>query len=435
MGPRLLSSLLAAMAGQALGADLTLVVQVPASTPAGDTVYIAGDFQGWNPGSPAHALTDNADGTHQITLSLPDNQPIEFKFTRGDWSRVEKGPGGEEIPNRAHTPAGTQTLNLTVENWADINGNSTITGDVTTFSLPNFYNNRRVWIYLPPGYDASTDRYPVLYMHDGQNLFDDATSFSGEWGIDETCEQLITDGEIEPVIVVGIDNGGASRIFEYTPFVDPSFGGGGGDTYLQNVRDILVPHINATYRTRTGPENTFIAGSSLGGLISAYAGYAHADTWGRVGAFSPSYWYANQQMATFASLNGRPAGLERFYHDYGTGESQQGAFNSFNLVLLSQGFVAGDDFDSVLATGHQHNEFYWRLRAPDALRFLIDPARCAADVNADGVASPADFTAWLGCFNDPASAPFCGNADVNASGTIDPADFTAWLAAFNAGCD
>ena len=419
-------------------ASLTLNVTVPANTPPADTIYVAGDFQGWNPGSPAYALSPQPNQTWQIVLTLPDNTPIQFKFTRGDWSRVEKGPSGEEIANRTHTPVGTQTLNLTVANWADIQP-STITGHVESFQFAPFLSGRRIWVYLPPDYfepDQSNAHYPVLYMHDGQNLFDDATSFAGEWHADEAAETLIAGAEIEPIIIVGIENGPA-RCDEYTPYADGSLPctGGGGEAYLQAIRDVLIPEVNARYRTRTGPDNTSMCGSSLGGLISAYAGYAHADTWGRVAAVSPSYW-ANQQLFTFATQTGRPATLARFYQDMGTSE---GASNITHLrtmrdIALAQGFVLDDDLKHVEAAGASHNEFFWSLRFPDILRFLIDatppPPACPADLDGDDDTDVFDFAVMAASFGTSVT-PGTG-ADLDGDGVVSVFDFALFAAGF--GC-
>ena len=353
-------------------AATTFLVSVPSSTPPDDTVFIAGDFQGWDPGHPAYALTKQPDGRWAITLNLANGQPIQFKFTRGDWGRVEKGPNGEEIANRTLTPSGDQTVELAVARWAD---QGTITGHVETFSTPGFLGGRRCWIYLPPGYSESMQRYPVLYMHDGQNLFDVRTSFAGEWMVDETCESLILGGEIDPLIVVGIENS-AARCTEYTPWVDPGVScGGGGDAYLSAIRDLLIPAIDAAYRTLPGPQNRWMCGSSLGGLISAYAGCAYDATWGRIAAVSPSYWWANRMMLTYASQQSKPS-LQKFYQDMGTAEGASAIQNLRDMrdIMLGQGFVVDDDFRSLEAPGHAHNEFYWAQRMPEILRFIANPA-------------------------------------------------------------
>ena len=144
---------------------------------------------------------------------------------------------------------------------------------------------RRIWVYLPGDYAISEKRYPVLYMQDGQNLFDVKTSFSGEWEIDEYLDSIDYAG-----IVVGIDNGGDLRINEYNPNDNEEFGLGLGRQYLQVVTSILKPYIDERFRTIPGPGHTSIAGSSMGGLISFYAGLYHPKVFGAVGVFSPSFW-------------------------------------------------------------------------------------------------------------------------------------------------
>ena len=420
---RPVAPILALLTTPALAADLTLLVDVPAGTTP--PVHVAGSFQGWNPGSNAHRLTAQPDGRYAITLDLPDNTPIQFKFTRGSWDTVEKGPNGEEIPNRTHTPSGTETLELAVATWGG--GGSTITGDVTTFTHAPFLNGRRVWVYRPPGYADSTDHYPVLYMHDGQNLFDTQTSFAGEWRVDEACEALIASGEIEPIIVVGIDNG-PNRCGEYTPWRDNGIGcGGQGDAYLAAIRDLLIPEIERRYRTQAG--EAYMAGSSLGGLISAYAGYAF-DDWSRVAAVSPSYWFNGAAMVPHAQQAGRPPSLERFYQDFGTAEGSLTPFNQMRTVALGQGFVEGDDFRSVVASGHTHSETYWAQRVPDLLRFLIDAPACGdADLDANGALDLADLNAFVSAFLAMTPA-----ADFDGNGVHDLADVVAFVTAFNAGC-
>lgn len=424
----LAAGFVAIAAALANAASTTFLVSIPDNTPPADTVYIAGDFQGWNPGSPAHALTQQPDGRWSITLNLTDGAEIQFKFTRGSWARVEKGPSGEEIPNRRFTPVGVQTVELTVANWADIVP-STVTGHVEFLTHAPFLNGRRCWVYLPPGYHESLRHYPVLYMHDGQNLFDQAASFAGEWRVDETCEALIAAGEIEPIIVVGIENAGASRCNEYTPWPDQGAGcGGGGNAYLTAIRDILMPEIDQRYRTRAG--DNFMAGSSLGGLISAYAGYAF-DAWPRVAAVSPSYWFSGAQMLSYAQAAGRPASFARFYQDIGTAESGQANVNTMRTIALAQGFVEGQDFLTLVAQGHGHNEASWALRLPNILRFLIDaPNDCGpADLNADAVLDLADINAFVQAFSAQHPA-----ADLDGNGIFDLADISAFVAAFGAGC-
>jgi predicted alpha/beta superfamily hydrolase len=251
-----------------------------------------------------------------------------------------------------------------------------ISGDVRVLSLPEFLGGRRVWVYLPPGYAAQpARRYPVLYLQDGQNLFDAAASYSGEWGVDEACERLIRAGRVRPLVVVGVDNGGASRLAEYTPWPDPEHGGGAADAYLDALEQVLMPEIARRYRLLGGPRNTFIGGSSLGGLLSAYAGFSRPGTWGGALALSPSYWWAGEKFASW--LEGRPRPpLKFFYQDMGTregGEPQTHlrALGRVEALAAAAGFRDGVDFFSLTAPGHTHSEGAWRERFPAALELLL----------------------------------------------------------------
>jgi predicted alpha/beta superfamily hydrolase len=392
--PRAFAATLAAIASLAFAAaasagSYTLQVTVPRSTPVADVVYVAGDFQGWNPN--ANPLVKQSSSVWKTTITYAGTGPttIQFKFTRGAWTNVEKGYDGEEIANHSLTVTDGGTYALSVLTWADL---GTITGDVRSFMYAPFLGGRKCWVYLPPGYDASSDRYPVLYMHDGQNLFDVRTSFGGEWHVDETCDQFIAAGQVAPVIVVGIENG-PNRIAEYTPWPDANYAGSGaGDAYLTAIRDVLVPYVDANYRTRTGRASRWMCGSSLGGLISAYAGYAYDATWSRVAAMSPSYWWDNQHMITFAQAHGKPA-LPRFYQDIGTSEGASAVtdLRAMRDVALAQGFVLGTDFQHVEQAGGMHNEYYWAQRFPGMLTFLAsqpllevghDAARAALELTA-----------------------------------------------------
>ena len=384
----LAAALVAGLALSAAASPVTLRVAVPSATPPADLVYVAGDFQGWNAGNPAFALARQPDGRWAITLDLTAGAPIQFKFTRGSWDNVEKGVNGEEIANRALTPQSGATYDFTVATWRDL---GTLTGHVESFTFAPFLGGRRCWVYLPAGYDTSLARYPVLYMHDGQNLFDVRTSFAGEWHVDETCEALIAAGEIEPLIVVGIENGPA-RCSEYTPwsYAGQPCAGGGGDAYLAAIRDVLIPQVDARYRTLAGRNHRYLCGSSLGGLISAYAGYAYDDVFSRVAAVSPSYWWDNLHVVAYAQARGRP-NLTRFYQDMGTLEAGSTtdanangiddyieSLRAMRDVALSQGFVQGVDFMSVEAAGHTHSETYWAQRFPNLLRFLAGAPLIAA---------------------------------------------------------
>lgn len=266
---------------------------------------------------------------------------------------------------------------------------STITGNVTTITVPGFLDGRRVWVYLPPGYEDAPDaRYPVLYMLDGQNVFDRATSFAGEWKVDETCEALIAGGAMRPILVVAVDNAGSERLNEYAPWRDASVNGGaggGGDPHLQAITSVLVPYIDENYRTLPAPENRALAGSSLGGLMALYAAYAHAGTFGLGAALSPSLGWDEQHAMRFVEASRKPAG-SRIYMDMGTLEAghiedQDGngiddyieLLRALRDVLIEQGFVLGSDLMVVEDEGARHHETSWAARLPGMLTFLFPP--------------------------------------------------------------
>ena len=186
----------------------------------------------------------------------------------------------------------------------------TIVGNVTIiedFNMPELGRTRDIWIYVPADYENSTSKYyPVLYMHDGQNLFDVITSTAGEWGIDETLEDFFKNGETEGVIVVGIENGDAHRTQEYSPWefqYDNEILGGEGDAYVDFIVNTLKPHIDENYRTLPNRENTGIAGSSMGGLISLYAGIKYQGIFSKVCAMSSSFWIGYDNMMSFLASN------------------------------------------------------------------------------------------------------------------------------------
>ncbi|NCU31872.1 MAG: alpha/beta hydrolase, partial [Candidatus Moranbacteria bacterium] len=189
-------------------AEVTIIVtSLPANTPPGDNVYIAGNFNGWNPGNPDFILFPNNAGMPEIVLT--GSGTIEFKFTRGDWQKVEGNETGGYLPNRTFTYGIADTLEVVILSWEDLGGpGSTAAENVIimddSFYMPQLNRYRRIWLYLPPDYENSGKSYPVLYMHDGQDLFDLYTSFAGEWEVDETLNALFDDGKEVP-IVVGID--------------------------------------------------------------------------------------------------------------------------------------------------------------------------------------------------------------------------------------
>lgn len=383
----LVGVLLLCVSAQAV--PVTFVVRPPVALPAEVAIYVAGNFQNWQPGDAQWRLKPTDDGAYMLTADFVLDQGLQFKFTQGSWLTVEKGAGGEEIANRLHVVTAEASLEFQVASWAsgqEERRADTITGHVETITVPGFLDDRRVWVYLPPGYGEQPDRhYPVLYMFDGQNVFNTATSFVGEWQVDESLERLIAAGEVAPLIVVAVDNGGDRRTEEYTPWGDRyHFYAGGGQDHLQSWVEVLLPYINSQYRTHPDPEHTGLAGSSLGGLMSLYGGFTYPETFGKVGAFSPTTHLSKGRLFEYCAEQPRQPG--QIYMDMGSRE--EGNFTDKNKdgtddyieavrrmsdVLSGRGFVGGWDLLVVEDEGAHHNEQAWSRRFPAAVAFLFPP--------------------------------------------------------------
>jgi predicted alpha/beta superfamily hydrolase len=238
-------------------------------------------------------------------------------------------------------------------------------------------HDRDVLVWLPPGYDKRVDRYPVLYMHDGQNLFEPDTAFQkGEhWRLGETAGELIAAGAIEPLIMVGIYNTGDHRKDEYTPTRDPKLGGGHAAEYGRMIIEELKPLIDRTYRTRPDPSSTAIGGSSLGGLVSLYLAFTHPQVFRRVAALSPSVWWNLRAiLKTVRQARSKPP--LRIWLDMGTAEGKKGLDDArlLKAALVGLGFSAGADLHYAEYEGATHSETAWAERVGPMLKWLF-PAK------------------------------------------------------------
>ena len=362
---------------------LRLTVAVPTTTPDTAGVYIAGSFNGWNPGLPAYRLERRNDGTHVIELPATVRGPIEFKFTLGSWERVETTADGADVPNRRHTVGDDGgEWNGTVAGWrsgAPVEREHTTTASVSilsdAFDMPQLGRARRVWLYLPPDYESNPDRrYPVLYMQDGQNVFDDATSYVGEWGVDETLDAMHAAGELS-LIVVAVDHGATLRFDEYSPWRNAQLGGGEGDEYVDFLAQTLKPYIDAHYRTLPDRANTAIAGSSMGGLISFYAALEHPEIFSRAGVFSPAFWVVEDSVMAWSRAHTPFEDEQKLYFVSGALEGQGDAYvrNQEQMIdtLAAAGYAGGADYVAHVRADGEHSEWFWRREFPAAVRWLF----------------------------------------------------------------
>ena len=253
----------------------------------------------------------------------------------------------------------------------------TLTGDIRThedFHSRYLEYDRTVVVYLPPAYDQATaDRYPVLYLHDGQNVFDQATSFGEEWHVDETAQELILAGRIDPIIVVGIYNTGDHRIDEYTPTAGAKDGkGGGADNYGRMLVEELKPFIDETYKTFPGAANTAIGGSSLGGLLTMHLGLKYPTAFGKLAVLSPSVWWDDRVILTeVEAISGKLP--QRIWLDAGMREGEKTIADARLLrdALVAKGWTLGEDLAYLEAEDGEHNEKSWAARVAPVLEFLF----------------------------------------------------------------
>jgi predicted alpha/beta superfamily hydrolase len=351
------------------------------STAAGDSrpVYITGTFNNWQVGSKEFQLKEIEPGKYTLdfpaSVSLP---PIfEYKYTRGDWGHVEVDEFGNRIKNRKLNHTSGKVYDF-VPRWR-LNGstfNPTFLPKIQRvsngFHIPQLNKNRKVSILLPHNYYETNYHYPVLYMQDGQNLFDKNAPF-GTWGIDEKLAVLAEQG-MGDIIVVGIDHGNEKRINEYTPANELPIGIGHGEgaKYLKFMVNNLKPHIDQNFRTLTDRANTAVGGSSMGGLISHYAALYHSDTFSKVMVFSPSFWIHDEVYKETEDFNTNSN--TRFYLFGGAKEGSNMVENMFHIRDILQEKQQENQsikFKLVIDPEGQHTESRWHEEFPRAIAWLF----------------------------------------------------------------
>ena len=358
-------------------AQLTIVIEeVPQNTPINSTIYLAGNMNNWNPADSLFKFEKKEDGKYYNTSELIKvGTSFSFKLTLGTWDFVEVDDKGNDISNRNYTYLKADTLSITVQNWKDpsyvpeIKSTMSYNVEVMTdsFYMPQLDRYRRIWLYLPPDYTIDLEKdYPVLYMHDGQNVFDASTSFAGEWNVDEQLNLLFEEGRIVP-IVIAIDNGGMHRYSEYVMegFMEHSIEAEGKE-YLEFIVNTLKPEVDLRYRTLSDRGNTGIIGSSLGGLISTYAILYHPEVFGLAGLFSPSYSIAD-------SIYTLPYSDEfsfRIYELCGTEESETMVRNNIRMDSLYLSYSDSNQSKLKVVEGGKHDEKLWSDWFSDAILYL-----------------------------------------------------------------
>jgi len=246
---------------------------------------------------------------------------------------------------------------------------STASNQVSTFTIdaPQLNSSKKIWVYLPKKYTLSTKKYPVIYMHDAQNLFDAATSYVGEWNVDEILDSINAQ-----VIVIGIEHGADKRIEELTPFKHEKYGGGKADNYIDFIVKTLKPKIDLTYRTKPNTKNTAIFGSSLGGLVSFYAAIKYPDVFGKVGCFSPAFWFGRKDMNDLLAKTNHFD--TKIYFLCGDNEGDADVIPDMKNVehwVNTKRCECKKLNKEVIVKGGQHNEKMWRENFKKAYLWLF----------------------------------------------------------------
>ena len=359
------------------------LVVTDVATKKGDDIYVSGTFNNWNPKDENYKLKPFAGGRKSIVLKDVAVGNYAFKFTRGSFDKVECMADGRDITDRVLDVSSDISLELTVAGWKDdyperpkrYSASPQVKIIDTAFKIPQLNRTRRVWIYLPKGYATGIKAYPVLYMQDGQNLFNDQTAAFGEWGVDECLDTLEKKLDRE-CIVVGVDNGADKRLSEYCPydfsvkgaFVTPDTKGEGKE-YSEFLVKTLKPFIDGKYRTKKGRENTFIAGSSMGGLITEYAILKYPDVFGAAGIFSPAFWIA-PKIYTDAESN-TTTNLSRFYFYAGGKESStmvSDVDKMYDILRKRRNYEVERELNPL----GEHKEKFWQQAFPHFYAWLMN---------------------------------------------------------------
>ena len=364
---------------------VTFAVAAPQNTPKDQMLYLSGSVPALGNWDAAGVpLVRRDDGRYVATAEVQSGIPYSYKITRGTWGTVESDPNGKPTENRALEVTGdTATIDVRVAGWLD--GGKTVPGRVTTSGNIVLHKkcpskhlplDRTLAVYLPPNYEQDKDaRFPVLYMQDGQNLFDESTSFQGiEWRMDEAAQALIAQGVIRPVIIVGIYNT-EQRDAEFTP---PWASGGKparGDDYAKLVLEEVKPFIEKTYRTAPGRENAAIGGASMGALIAMHVVKTSPQTFGQLALISPWLRAGGKPIAADWIGDGKWLAGTKLYIEMGTagganypGDNGPADAKDFVQKLQSAG-VTSVQYNEI--PGDQHNEASWQRHVDEILTALF----------------------------------------------------------------
>jgi predicted alpha/beta superfamily hydrolase len=357
-------------------AQVTFILSsIPEDTPKESIFFLAGTINKWAPNSENYQFKIDELGRLSLTLEVvPDT--FEFKISRGSWNTVEIDSTGKDIPNRLYVDSIGKEVHIVVQAWRDRIPQrllaSTASPNVhftpTSIEIPQFKKRRTVRVYFPPNY-TSRQGYPVIYMFDGQNVFDASTSFAGEWKVDETLDSLYQYRGFA-CIVVAVYHAENDRVTEQTPWPNSEKVGGDGVKFAQFFVKDLKPYIDKHYRTLPGRENTTIIGSSLGGLMALFMALEYPEIFGKAAVFSPSLWWSEKSFEQMIKLKKKH--YQKIFLLGGEKESETmvGNLERAEQLLKTAGYDENELIIKVAPDG-RHSEWFWAREFPDALTWLF----------------------------------------------------------------
>ncbi len=379
---------------------VNFTVSAPDDTPKDQVLYLAGSapaMGNWD--AAGLPLQRGDDGKYHGSAEVMSGVEYGVKITRGIWGTVETGSKGEEVPDHLFKVSDAQSVDIAVATWRDegkaVPSRVTMTGDIRLhkkFHSEALGNDRTLIVYLPPDYETNKEaRYPVLYMQDGQNLFDAETSYAGiEWRMDEAAQSLIASKTISPLIIVGIYNGLTMRTAEFTP---PAMGSDSttarGDLYAKFVVNEVKPFIDKTYRTQPDKSHTGIGGGSQGGLMALHIAKQSPQTFGQLALFSPWLRIGDKKLIESdlgdgAFLKGMRVDID-MGSDGGTnypGKDPLADGKELDKFLQGAGLKPGVDYQYTGVKGLEHNEPAWATRVETVLTWLYGAPSPAAQAAA-----------------------------------------------------
>ena len=353
-----------------------LTIQLSTAQSVDKPIFIAGNFNNWNTQDPNFQLQKIDSHTHRYHFTdkshLPDT--LEYKYSLGSWDFVELNKYGNAIDNRVIKVAEKEHIQDHVPLWLQ-NGKNydeafrpiphIISHD---FEIPQLIKTRRISALLPYDYHQTDKRYPVLYLQDGQNLFDEYAPY-GNWAVDKKMALMAAQG-MGDFIVIAIDHAKEERIEEFTPSYKTRLGVGDGKKYIRFLADTLKPYIDKHFRTMPDRMNTGIGGSSMGALISIYAGLIYPEVYSKLLIFSPSLWVTPNMHFHFMNLYQTAPMKVYLYGGEGESDTMVPSLQRFKQALEAKA-SAPVSFKLSIDPQGKHNEERWGKEFPKAIDWLF----------------------------------------------------------------